>query len=174
MINIHQSNAANLSLEVCILMKKEKTVITYGTFDLFHIGHVRLFERAKKHGEKLIVAVSTDEFNSIKGKKILIPYEQRAEIVRSIRYVDIVIPEMSWDQKIEDIKKYHVDTLIMGKDWEGKFDELKSYCEVIYLDRTQDISTTGLKRSLKKLVTITPDELKAALLVIEQLHKDLE
>ncbi|EAR21153.1 adenylyltransferase/cytidyltransferase family protein [Nitrococcus mobilis] len=155
-------------------MGKGKIVITYGTFDLFHIGHLRLFERAKEYGDKLIVAVSTDEFNSVKGKKVLIPYEQRAEIVKSIRCVDIVIPEMSWEQKVEDVNKHHVDTLIMGKDWEGQFDELKRFCEVVYLDRTQDISTTRLKSSLKKLVSVSPDEFKAALSVLEQLQKDLE
>ena len=104
---------------------KNKTVITYGTFDLFHIGHVKLLQRAKKYGDKLIVAVSTDNFNSIKGKKIIIPYKQRAEILRNIKCVDLVIPEKSWEQKINDIKKYNIDTFVIGADWKGKFDNLK-------------------------------------------------
>lgn len=122
-----------------------KKVITYGTFDLFHYGHLRLLRRARFCGDYLIVAVSTDEFNRIKGKEPIYPYEQRAKIVESIKYVDKVIPETSWDQKINDIKKYDIDIFVMGADWEGKFDFLKEYCEVIYLPRTKNISTTEIK-----------------------------
>jgi len=122
-----------------------KTVITYGTFDMFHIGHLRLIQRLTKLGDKLIIAVSTDEFNALKGKKNIIPFEQRAEIVNNIKGVDLVIPENSWEQKIEDIKKYNVDVFAIGDDWEGKFDFLKEYCEVVYLPRTEGISTTEIK-----------------------------
>ncbi|HID65919.1 MAG TPA: glycerol-3-phosphate cytidylyltransferase [Aquificaceae bacterium] len=142
-----------------MLEKKRKVVITYGTFDLFHIGHLNLLKRAKSLGDYLIVGVSTDEFNEIKGKKSVFPYEHRAEIVRSIKYVDLVIPEKSWEQKIEDIKKYKVDIFVIGDDWKGKFDYLKEYCEVIYLPRTRGISTTELKETLLRLSTILEDDI---------------
>ncbi|HDP68684.1 MAG TPA: glycerol-3-phosphate cytidylyltransferase [Candidatus Marinimicrobia bacterium] len=122
-----------------------KKVLTYGTFDLFHYGHLRLLERAKALGDYLIVAVSTDEFNAVKGKKCTYPYEHRAKIVAAIKYVDEVIPETRWEQKIEDVKKHGIDVFVMGDDWEGKFDFLKEYCEVFYLERTKNISTTALK-----------------------------
>ena len=138
-------------------MKKEKIVLTYGTFDMFHIGHLNLLNRLKSLGDKLIVAVSTDEFNSIKGKKTLIPFEQRALIVQNIKCVDMVISEKNWEQKIDDIKKYNVDIFAMGDDWEGKFDFLKDYCEVIYLPRTQNISTTELKKELNKYLGISDE-----------------
>ena len=138
-------------------MKKEKIVLTYGTFDMFHIGHLNLLNRLKNLGSKLIVAVSTDEFNSIKGKKTLIPFEQRALIVQNIKCVDMVISEENWEQKIDDIKKYNVDIFAMGEDWEGKFDFLKDYCEVIYLPRTQNISTTELKKELNKYLGISDE-----------------
>ena len=138
-------------------MKKEKIVLTYGTFDMFHIGHLNLLNRLKSLGDKLIVAVSTDEFNSIKGKKTLIPFEQRALIVQNIKCVDIVIAEENWEQKIDDIKKYNVDIFAMGEDWQGKFDFLKDYCEVIYLPRTQNISTTELKKELNKYLGISDE-----------------
>lgn len=133
---------------------KEKIVITYGTFDMFHIGHLKLLQRLKNLGDKLIVAVSTDEFNDLKGKKTLIPYEQRALIVENIKCVDMVIAEDNWEQKVEDIKKYDVDIFAMGNDWEGKFDFLKEHCEVIYLPRTEKISTTQLKLELNKFLDI--------------------
>ena len=142
-----------------MLEKKRKVVITYGTFDLFHIGHLNLLKRAKSLGDYLIVGVSTDEFNEIKGKKSVFPYEHRAEIVRSIKYVDLVIPEKSWEQKIEDIKKYKVDIFVIGDDWKGRFDYLKEYCEVIYLPRTRGISTTELKETLLRLSTILEDDI---------------
>lgn len=138
-------------------MKKEKIVLTYGTFDMFHIGHLNLLNRLKSLGDKLIVAVSTDEFNSIKGKKTLIPFEQRALIVQNIKCVDMVISEKNWEQKIDDIKKYNVDIFAMGEDWQGKFDFLKDYCEVIYLPRTQNISTTELKKELNKYLGISDE-----------------
>ena len=101
-----------------------KTVITYGTFDMFHVGHLKLLKRLSEMGDKVIVAVSTDEFNLGKGKKTLIPYEQRAQIVESIKYVDMVIPEENWEQKLSDVKKYNVDIFAIGEDWKGKFDFL--------------------------------------------------
>ena len=138
-------------------MKKEKIVLTYGTFDMFHIGHLNLLNRLKSVGDKLIVAVSTDEFNSIKGKKTLIPFEQRALIVQNIKCVDMVISEKNWEQKIDDIKKYNVDIFAIGDDWQGKFDFLKNHCEVIYLPRTQNISTTELKKELNKYLGINDE-----------------
>ena len=123
-------------------------IITYGTFDLFHIGHLRLLKRVKELGNHLSVSISTDEFNSVKGKKTLIPYQQRKEIVENIKCVDLVIPETCWEQKIEDIKKYEIDIFAMGNDWDGKFDFLKEYCEVIYLPRTEDISSTEIKKQM--------------------------
>jgi glycerol-3-phosphate cytidylyltransferase len=127
----------------------KKKIITYGTFDLFHIGHLKLLQRLKALGSELIVAVSSDEFNEKKGKKTVISYKQRAEIVENIKCVDMVIPENNWEQKIEDIEKYKIDIFAIGNDWEGKFDFLKKYCEVIYLDRTDGISSTQLKNALK-------------------------
>ena len=120
-------------------------IITYGTFDMFHVGHLRLLKRLKELGDSLIVAISTDEFNEIKGKKSLIPYEHRCEIVENIKYVDKVIPESSWDQKIRDVKKYGINIFAMGDDWAGKFDYLEEYCKVVYLPRTENISTTYIK-----------------------------
>jgi glycerol-3-phosphate cytidylyltransferase len=126
-----------------------KRVITYGTFDLFHIGHLRILKRAKELGDYLIVGLSSDEFNVKKHKSSTMPYEHRKEILESIVYVDKVIKEDSWEQKIEDIKKYDIDIFVMGDDWRGEFDFLKPYCEVIYLPRTKDISTTKLKETIK-------------------------
>lgn len=126
-----------------------KRVITYGTYDLFHYGHLRLLERAKSLGDYLIVAVSTDSFNAVKGKKCAYPYEQRARIVEAIRYVDQVIPEETWEQKEEDIIKHQVDILVMGDDWKGQFDTLSKLCEVVYLPRTSNISTTQIKNDVK-------------------------
>ena len=131
-------------------MEKKKTVITYGTFDLFHIGHLILLKRAKALGDELIVAVSSDEFNLGKGKVCQIKDVDRMAIVEAIRYVDKVIPETCWEQKVEDVQKYNVDVFVMGDDWKGKFDFLKEYCEVVYLPRTEGISTTQLKDELKK------------------------
>ena len=127
-----------------------KKVITYGTFDLFHIGHLNLLRIAKELGDYLIVAVSSDEFNlKEKGKVCQIRDVDRMEIVKAIRYVDEVILEESWDQKVKDVQKYDVDVFVMGDDWEGKFDFLKEYCDVVYLPRTQGISSTQLKEELR-------------------------
>jgi glycerol-3-phosphate cytidylyltransferase len=127
-----------------------KKVLTYGTFDLFHLGHLRILERAKKFGDYLVVAISTDEFNLVKGKKCVYPYDHRAQIVKAIRYVDEVIPEKKWEQKIDDVRNHKIDVFVMGEDWKGKFDFLKDYCEVIYLERTEGISTTDIKNNLKE------------------------
>lgn len=154
-------------------MQKEKIVITYGTFDLFHIGHLKLLQRLKKLGTKLIVAVSTDEFNTLKGKKTIIPYSQRAEIVENIKCIDMVIPENTWEQKIEDIKKYNIDVFCIGNDWEGKFDFLNEYCEVKYLDRTEGISSTQLKNTLKTF-SVSKEEILKAFDILDQLKKDFE
>ena len=125
-----------------------KKVITYGTFDLFHIGHLNILKRAKELGDYLIVAVSSDEFNAVKGKKCKISAEDRMEIVKAIRYVDEVIPEVCWDQKRKDIIDNDVDIFVMGDDWKGKFDDLGDICQVVYLPRTEGISTTQLKEDL--------------------------
>ena len=127
-----------------------KRILTYGTFDLLHYGHIRLLKRAKALGDYLIVALSTEEFNEIKGKKSYHDYKTRKEMLEVIRYVDLVIPEENWEQKINDVREYHVDVVVMGSDWAGsdKFDYLKDYCEVVYLDRTEGISTTKIKKDL--------------------------
>ena len=127
-----------------------KRVLTYGTFDLLHHGHIRILQRAKDLGDYLVVAVSTDEFNEGKGKKAFHDYQTRKEIVEAIRYVDLVIPEYSWDQKIDDIQKYSIDIVVMGDDWadSDRFDYLKEHCELIFLPRTDGISTTGIKEDL--------------------------
>ena len=128
-----------------------RRIITYGTFDLLHYGHINLLQRAKKLGDYLIVALSTDEFNwDSKQKKCYFSYEKRKQLLESVRYVDLVIPEENWEQKITDVQLYQVDTFVMGDDWEGKFDFLKEYCEVVYLPRTPEISTTRIKEELKK------------------------
>ena len=121
-------------------------VITYGTFDILHYGHINLLKRAKELGDFLIVCLSTDEFNALKGKKSYYDYETRKMMLEAIKYVDLVIPETCWEQKVEDIKKYNVDIFTMGSDWEGKFDFLKEYCEVVYLPRTEGISSTKIKK----------------------------
>lgn len=125
-----------------------KKVITYGTFDLLHYGHINLLQRAKALGDYLVVAVSTDEFNKQKGKICYFPYEERKRMVEALRCVDLVIPEESWDQKISDVKEFKIDTFVMGDDWKGKFDFLKEYCEVVYLPRTPEISTTKIKQDI--------------------------
>ena len=126
-------------------------VITYGTFDLLHYGHINLLKRAKALGDYLIVALSTDEFNwNQKQKKCYFSYEVRKQLLEAIRYVDLVIPEENWEQMKTDVKEYHVDTFVMGDDWKGKFDFLKEYCEVVYLERTPEISSTQIKKDLAK------------------------
>lgn len=146
---MHVNNYDIIILENGENMKK---ILTYGTFDLLHIGHINILKRAKELGDYLVVAVSTDEFNAIKNKKSYYSYEDRKKIVESIRYVDLVIPEEKWEQKIEDIKKYDIDVIVMGGDWAGsdKFEYLKKYIEVVYLPRTEGISTTQIKDDLSK------------------------
>lgn len=134
-----------------------KTVLTYGTFDLFHIGHLNLFKRARALGDKLIVAVSTDEFNATKGKTTLMPFEHRMELVRSVRFVDEVIAESNWDQKISDVQQHKVDIFVMGSDWQGKFDFLTPYCEVVYLPRTDNVSSTDLKKAIQVFMQLKKD-----------------
>ena len=123
------------------------TVITYGTFDTFHYGHLELLRRSKELGDRLIVAVSTDEFNSVKGKQTRFPYEKRIEWVKSIKYVDSVIPEHNWKQKESNIIEYNIDILTMGDDWKGEFDYLD--CKVHYFARTPEISSTVIKGAIK-------------------------
>lgn len=142
---------------------QKKVVLTYGTFDLFHIGHLKLLERLKALGDYLIVGVSTDEFNAGKNKQTIIPFKDRLEIVSNIKCVDLAIAEETWEQKIADIKKYNVAVFGMGHDWEGKFDKLKEYCEVVYLPRTPDISSSELKSTLKAVDKTHIDDLKKAL-----------
>lgn len=127
-----------------------KRVLTYGTFDLLHFGHIEILRRAKELGDYLVVAVSTDEFNAIKGKKAYHNYETRKKMLEAVRYVDLVIPENDWDQKRQDVLDYKIDTVVMGSDWENnvKFECLKDICEVVYLPRTEGISTTKIKKDL--------------------------
>ncbi len=128
-----------------------RKVITYGTFDLLHYGHINLLKRAKDLGDYLVVALSTDEFNlNSKNKKCYFSYEERKKMLESIRFVDLVIPEENWEQKASDVKEFKIDTFVMGDDWVGKFDFLKEYCDVVYLPRTPEISTTQIKQDLKK------------------------
>jgi glycerol-3-phosphate cytidylyltransferase len=125
-----------------------KRILTYGTFDYLHIGHINILRRAKELGDYLVVGLSTDEFNKLKNKQSHSSYEQRKAIVESIRFVDRVIPEVHWQQKINDIKVNDIDIFVMGDDWQGKFDFLREYCEVVYLARTENISTTIIKLGL--------------------------
>lgn len=124
---------------------RQKTVLTYGTYDLLHKGHILLLERAKRLGDRLIVGLSTDAFNRVKNKECVYPYEDRFLILSAIKYVDQVIPEESWDQKVDDIRRHGVDVFVMGDDWQGKFDFLSEHCEVVYLPRTPGISSTQIK-----------------------------
>jgi glycerol-3-phosphate cytidylyltransferase len=139
-----------------------RTVLTYGTFDLFHVGHLNLLRRARDLGDKLVVGVSTDEFNAGKSKKTVVAFEDRIAIVRSIRYVDEAFAESSWEQKSEDIQRYNVETFVMGVDWEGKFDSLSKSCRVVYLPRTEEISSTSLKLLLWGLSESHIQSLKSA------------
>lgn len=127
-----------------------KKVITYGTFDLFHIGHLNLLRRARELGDHLTVAVSTDSFNARKHKQCIYPWEHRAEIVSAIRYVDEVIPETCWEQKREDIVRLGVSVFVIGEDWKGEFDFLQDLCRVVYLPRTESISTTTIRSSVRR------------------------
>jgi choline-phosphate cytidylyltransferase/glycerol-3-phosphate cytidylyltransferase len=127
-----------------------KRILTYGTFDLLHYGHIRLLKRARQLGDYLVVAISTDEFNAGKGKQAYHSFETRKEMLESVRYVDLVIPENNWEQKLDDVKLYRIDTVVMGGDWAGsdRFEYLKEYCEVVYLDRTDGVSTSQIKEEL--------------------------
>lgn len=127
-----------------------RVVITYGTFDILHIGHLNLLHRARALGDKLIVGISTDAFNDLKQKKSVQNFENRKAVVEAIRYVDFVFPEESWEQKVEDIRRFSADIFVMGSDWAGQFDFLQDHCRVVYLDRTDGISTTGLKESFSR------------------------
>ena len=127
-----------------------KKVLTYGTFDLIHRGHINILRRAKEMGDYLVVGLSTEEFNEIKGKPAYYTYEERKFILESIRYVDEVIPERNWEQKTDDVINHGISVFVIGDDWKGKFDFLKAHCEVVYLARTEGISTTKVKADLKK------------------------
>ena len=125
-----------------------KRIITYGTFDLLHYGHINLLKRARAMGDYLIVALSTDDFNLQKGKSCFFSFDERRQLLESVRYVDLVIREECWEQKARDIALYQIDTLVMGDDWRGRFDFLLPMCEVVYLERTPEISTTKIKKEL--------------------------
>lgn len=125
-----------------------KRILTYGTFDYLHIGHINILRRAKALGDYLVVGLSTDEFNWLKHKQSHSSFEERKAILEAIRFVDMVIPEQTWEQKPEDIRKHSIDVFVMGDDWEGKFDSLREYCEVVYLPRTQNISTSIIKAGI--------------------------
>lgn len=150
-----------------------KTILTYGTFDMFHFGHVELLRRLKDMGDKLIVGVSTDEFNRLKGKRSLYSYEHRAKIVEAIKYVDEVIPEHSWGQKSHDIERLEVDVFAIGDDWKGKFDELKEICEVHYMPRTPDVSSTELRNSLNTISSVSKHDIEKMFELLELLKSDL-
>lgn len=147
---------------------RKKIILTYGTFDLLHVGHIRLFKRLKALGDYLIVGVSTDAFNQKKGKSSIYPYIERSEMVAALSYVDQVIPEEDWIQKVADIDTYKVDLLAMGDDWAGKFDELSNKVEVIYLPRTQGISTTDIKTVIARK---DEDKILALECAVEQLDR---
>ncbi|MEV4999780.1 adenylyltransferase/cytidyltransferase family protein [Nocardioides sp. LML1-1-1.1] len=152
------------------------TVLTYGTFDLFHIGHLRLIERLAAMGDRLVVGVSTDEFNAGKGKRSVVSYDDRAAIVQSIKGVDLVLPERSWEQKRADIVEHGVDVFVMGDDWAGKFDELSDVCEVRYLPRTSGVSSTEIKEMLRTLDPVHIEEMQTALGTLTRLlehYRDL-
>ncbi len=130
-----------------------KVVLTYGTFDLLHYGHIRLLKRAKALGDFLIIGLSTDEFNLLKGKNSFYSYETRKKMIEELEYADLIIPEKNWEQKKDDIKKYKVDIVVMGSDWKDseKFECLRKYCDVIYLDRTEGISTSKIKKFIYRV-----------------------
>ncbi|EGQ7899946.1 glycerol-3-phosphate cytidylyltransferase [Vibrio parahaemolyticus] len=151
-----------------------KVVITYGTFDLFHVGHIRLLKRLQSLGDKLVVGLSTDEFNRKKGKQSFFSYNERSEILRSCKYVDDVFPEENWDQKKDDILKYKANIFAMGDDWKGKFDELNDICEVVYLPRTKEISTTEIKRKLSTIKGDDLDKIENSLHTVIEIVKSLK
>ncbi|MDR3037140.1 MAG: adenylyltransferase/cytidyltransferase family protein [Coriobacteriales bacterium] len=130
---------------------RQKRVLTYGTFDLLHHGHIRLLRRAAELGDTLIVGLSTDEFNAQKNKAAFYPFEVRREILEAVRYVDSVFPEQTWEQKRGDIARFQIDIVAMGDDWAGdpRFESLRDLCEVVYLTYTPGISTTDVKTRLR-------------------------
>ena len=157
-------------------MKKEKIIITYGTFDTFHYGHLKILERAKKLGTKLIVGISTDEFNKIKEKQSLISFKERKEIIKSIKFVDEVIDEKNWNQKINDIKKYKVDLLVMGSDWKNskEFNKLKNICKIKFLQRTKNISSTNKRSIFKILNEKSINNLEESLNLLKQIKNNFK
>ena len=150
------------------------TVITYGTFDLFHIGHLRLLERLRHFGDRLYVGVSTDEFNAVKGKKTVVPYSHREEIVRSICHVTDTFPEDRWEQKRDDIIRFSADVFAMGDDWVGKFDDLSDICRVVYLPRTEGVSSTIIKNALRPFSRAHIEELKASIETISAIVQAID
>ncbi|MDF3932263.1 adenylyltransferase/cytidyltransferase family protein [Pseudomonas citronellolis] len=150
-----------------------KIVLTYGTFDLFHNGHLQLLKRLRQLGDRLIVGVSTDEFNALKGKKTIIPFPERLEIVAALKYVDFAFAENCWEQKTRDIREHRVAVLGMGDDWRGKFDDYKPLCDVVYLPRTEGISSTQIKQSLSVLSRGHISEIKTSLDTIASIIENL-
>ncbi|MBH3432023.1 MULTISPECIES: adenylyltransferase/cytidyltransferase family protein [Pseudomonas] len=150
-----------------------RVVITYGTFDLFHNGHLKLLKRLRELGDSLVVGVSTDEFNKAKGKRTIIPFQDRFEIVSSIKHVDFAFAEKSWEQKESDIERYKATIFGMGHDWQGKFDHLKTKCEVIYLPRTEGVSSTEIKNALSALNKNHISEIKNSLDTISSIIESL-
>ena len=150
-----------------------KTVITYGTFDLFHVGHVRLLRRVRELGDRVVVGCSTDAFNTLKGKKTLMPFDQRVEILSSCRYVDAVFPEESWDQKRDDILREGAQILAIGHDWAGKFDDLADICDVVYLPRTDGVSTTGIRSLVRVLQAEKLNQIRAVAKDLDRLLREL-
>lgn len=143
--------------------KRLKTVVTYGTYDIFHAGHLNLLLRARALGDKLYVGISSDEFNAVKGKRSFFSFDERAKIVEALKCVDGVFREDDWGQKRSDILKYHADIFVMGDDWAGKFDELKDLCEVVYLPRTRGVSTTEIKQALSRIDPAALEQLRSAI-----------
>lgn len=143
---------------MAISLEPMSLVVTYGTFDLLHVGHVRLLAAARALGDSLAVGVSTDEFNTLKGKSSVVPYRERCELLLALRSVDSVFPESSWEQKADDLRRLKARIFVMGSDWTGKFDDLKSICEVIYLPRTEFVSTTVLRKRAAEFVQRRDDE----------------
>jgi len=125
-----------------------RRIITYGSFDLLHYGHINLLRRARSLGDYLIVGLSTESFSMLKGKRCYFEYRHREQLLEAVRYVDLVIPETCWEQKVEDVKTYHIDVFVMGDDWKGEFDFLQDYCQVVYLPRTPEVSTTEIKNNV--------------------------
>lgn len=151
-----------------------RTVLTYGTFDLFHVGHLNLLTRLRALGDRLVVGVSTDTFNEEKGKQTIVKFQDRFDIVSSLKCVDLAIPENSWNQKADDVRTHGVTVFGIGDDWSGKFDYLKDLCEVVYLPRTDHVSSTQLKRLLQVLDRSHVDELKQALDLISSIVERFE